>query len=69
LLAPDQLTPEGAREAVLGVLADPAYRRNAQRVRDEIAALPGPGDGVSLLERLAAERAPLVAERPAPAAP
>jgi UDP:flavonoid glycosyltransferase YjiC (YdhE family) len=41
------------------VLADQTYRRHAERMRDEIAALPGPEHAVTLLERLAAERRPL----------
>ena len=48
-------------DAVRTVLADPAYRRNAERLRDEIRALPGPEYAVTLLERLAAERRPLAA--------
>jgi UDP:flavonoid glycosyltransferase YjiC (YdhE family) len=48
------------REAVSDVLADPAYRLNAERIRDEIAVMPGPDHAVRLLERLAAERRPLV---------
>jgi hypothetical protein len=35
------------------VLADPSYRRNAQLVADEIAALPGVDDAVGFLESLA----------------
>jgi len=54
-----ELTPERARDVVLGVLGDPSYRRNAERLRDEIAALPGPGYAVALLERLAIEKQPL----------
>jgi UDP:flavonoid glycosyltransferase YjiC (YdhE family) len=54
-------TPETVREAVSAVLADPAYRRAAERMRDEIAALPGPGHAVTLLERLAADKRPLIA--------
>jgi UDP:flavonoid glycosyltransferase YjiC (YdhE family) len=53
------LTPARAREAVLGVLGEPAYRRRAARLRDEIAALPGPEHAVGLLERLARERQPI----------
>ena len=34
------------------VLDDPAYRRCAERIRDEIAALPGPEHAVALLESL-----------------
>ena len=58
VLLPGDLTPDAARAAVLEVLGDPAYRRNAERVRDEIAALPSPDDAVRLLEGLV--------ERPAP---
>jgi UDP:flavonoid glycosyltransferase YjiC (YdhE family) len=45
-------TPETIREAVSAVLADPAYRRAAKRIREEIASLPGPEFAVSLLEGL-----------------
>jgi MGT family glycosyltransferase len=55
-----ELTPERAREAVLGVLGDPSYRRNAERLRDEMVALPGPEYAVALLERLAVEKQPLL---------
>jgi UDP:flavonoid glycosyltransferase YjiC (YdhE family) len=40
--------------AASDVLADPTYRLNAEQIRDEIAALPGPDHAVRLLERLAA---------------
>ncbi len=53
------LTPESAREAVLGVLEEPSYRRNAERLRDEMATLPGPEYAVELLERLAVEKQPI----------
>jgi hypothetical protein len=43
-------TPDSVRQAVSGVLADPTYRRNAVRLRAEIAALPGPEHAVTLLE-------------------
>jgi UDP:flavonoid glycosyltransferase YjiC (YdhE family) len=46
-------TPENVREAVADVLSDPSYRSAAERIADEIAALPGPEDTVSLLEQLA----------------
>jgi UDP:flavonoid glycosyltransferase YjiC (YdhE family) len=45
-------TPETVRETAAAVLADPAYRRAAERLRDETAALPGPEHAVKLLERL-----------------
>jgi UDP:flavonoid glycosyltransferase YjiC (YdhE family) len=45
-------TPAEVREAVSTVLDDPSYRAAAERVRDEIRALPGPEHAVRLLERL-----------------
>ena len=45
-------TPEDVRAAVSTVLDDPSYRAAAERVRDEIRALPGPEHAVTLLERL-----------------
>lgn len=53
------VTPASARAAAADVLADPAYRRQAERIRDDVAALPGADHAVTLLERLAAERRPL----------
>jgi MGT family glycosyltransferase len=52
-------TPEMVRAAVLSVLADAGFRGTAARIRDEIAALPGPECAVTLLGRLASKRAPL----------
>jgi UDP:flavonoid glycosyltransferase YjiC (YdhE family) len=49
-----EATPADVRAAVSLVLEDPSYRRASERVRDEIAALPGPAHAVVLLERLAA---------------
>jgi UDP:flavonoid glycosyltransferase YjiC (YdhE family) len=60
-LEPDQRTPDAIRDAVRAVLADPTYRRNAERVRDEMAALPGPEYAVELLERLARGKQPPLA--------
>ncbi len=51
-------TPEMVRATVSRVLANAGSRMAAERIRDEIAALPGPDHAVTLLERLAAERAP-----------
>jgi UDP:flavonoid glycosyltransferase YjiC (YdhE family) len=56
-----EATPEAVREAVSMVLADSSYRRAAERMRHEIAAMPGPAHAVRLLERLAAEKRPLKA--------
>jgi len=47
------------REAARTVLQDARYRQAAQRVQQEIAALPGLDYPVALLERLAAERTPI----------
>ena len=51
-LDPLTATAESVREAASAVLADPTYRRAANRFRDEIAAMPGPAAAVGLLERM-----------------
>jgi UDP:flavonoid glycosyltransferase YjiC (YdhE family) len=61
VIPPDELSPEAVRRAVREVLTDAAYRANAARLRDEASALPGLEHGIALLERLAAEKTPLVA--------
>jgi len=53
VLDPWRATPADIRDAVSAVLADRSYRRNAERIRDEIASLPGTSSVVALLERLA----------------
>ena len=53
------VTPEAVRAAAAMMLDDPGYRRNAERLRDEIAALPEAAHAVGLLERLAADKRPL----------
>ena len=50
-------SPADIAAAAAAVLADPGYRRAAERIRDEIDALPGPDHAVRLLERLGEERA------------
>lgn len=60
VIAQGQRTPEAIRAAVRAVLDDPTYRTNAERVRDEITALPGLEHAVALLEHLAIERQPLL---------
>lgn len=44
--------PADVRDAVASVLDDPSYRRAAERLRDEIAALPGPAEALKLIEAL-----------------
>jgi UDP:flavonoid glycosyltransferase YjiC (YdhE family) len=60
VIGPDNRTPEVIRTAVLEVFAAQSYRHNAQELRDEMMALPGPEDAVKLLERLAEEKRPLL---------
>jgi UDP:flavonoid glycosyltransferase YjiC (YdhE family) len=60
VLGSDERTPAAIRAAVRAVLDDPAYRHHAERTRDAMAALPSVEHGVALLERLAAERRPLI---------
>ncbi|MEP6775649.1 MAG: hypothetical protein ABJA50_08645, partial [Chloroflexota bacterium] len=64
------VTPVGRTEAELAqdirnatqeVMRDPAYRESAQRLRNEMEALPGLEYPVSLLETLATKRTPLLA--------
>lgn len=56
----EQLTPASIRAAVEEVLANPIYRQNVGRLQAEMAALPDQQVAVQLVERLAAERTPLV---------
>jgi UDP:flavonoid glycosyltransferase YjiC (YdhE family) len=49
-----QATPRSVRDAVALVLENASYRVAAERIRDEIAALPGADAAVPLLERLVA---------------
>ena len=57
-IAPEERTPEAIRAAIRAVLGNPSYRRNAERLREEMARLPGPEDVVGWLERLATEQRP-----------
>jgi UDP:flavonoid glycosyltransferase YjiC (YdhE family) len=61
VIEPECRTPEAIREAVREMLGNAAYRQNAEALRDEIEALPGIDYAVSLLKRLASEKAPLLA--------
>jgi len=57
----EERTPEAIRDAVRAILANPSYRQNAEHIRDEMAALPGPEHAVALLERLARDKEPILA--------
>jgi MGT family glycosyltransferase len=59
-LLPGHVDAASVRREVVALLTDPTYRRAARRIQDEQAAMPPPAAGVTLLERLAEERAPLV---------
>jgi UDP:flavonoid glycosyltransferase YjiC (YdhE family) len=48
-----RLTPADVAAATRTVLGTPGFRAAAARLRDGLAALPGPGEAVALLERLA----------------
>ena len=52
VLDPVSVTPAQVRDAVAGLLADPAAHRAAAALRDEIAALPPPAAAIPWLEDL-----------------
>ncbi len=58
-LLPAEVDPAAVRAEVHRLLGQPRYRDGAQRVQAEIKAMPGPAEGVRLLERLQREGAPL----------
>lgn len=58
-----EATPDDIGKATAAALENAAYRQAAQRLRDEIAALPAPAHAVTLLERLAAEHQPILREK------
>jgi UDP:flavonoid glycosyltransferase YjiC (YdhE family) len=60
ILGSRERTPAGVRAAVCDVLADASYRVRAERLRDAMACLPGSAHAITLLERLAAERRPIL---------
>jgi UDP:flavonoid glycosyltransferase YjiC (YdhE family) len=45
-------TPRSVRDATSALLSDAPTRQAAERIRDEIATLPGPEAAVPLLEQL-----------------
>ena len=58
--SPAEATAASIREAALAVLADPSYRRAAERMHNEMSALPGTDHVVALLE-LASDKTPIIA--------
>lgn len=59
-LLPGQVTAGSVRAELRALLDDPGYGERARHIASEIAAMPGPAEGVRLVERLAEERKPLV---------
>lgn len=62
-LLPGRVTARAVHDEVCLLLDDPTFRACAREMAGEMAAMPGPERAVPLLERLAAERVPLVAGR------
>ncbi|MBA3955674.1 MAG: glycosyltransferase family 1 protein [Acidimicrobiia bacterium] len=58
-LLPAEVDADSVRDGVRALLEEPSYRNAAAEVAADLAAMPGPDHGVRLLERLAAERAPI----------
>lgn len=61
VVGPAARTAAAIRGAAREVLAEPRFRRNAERMRAEMASLPGPEHGVELLEDGVAAHRPLAA--------
>jgi UDP:flavonoid glycosyltransferase YjiC (YdhE family) len=62
VVTPAELTPERVREATLAVLGDSSYRDRVAALKQETVDLPPVEAAVAWLERIATEKAPLLAE-------
>ncbi|MDP9369960.1 MAG: glycosyltransferase [Chloroflexota bacterium] len=62
VVEPGERTPDVIRAAAREVLGNPRYRQNAAALRAEMESLPGPERAVELLEGLASEKTPRLAE-------
>jgi UDP:flavonoid glycosyltransferase YjiC (YdhE family) len=51
-LLPDRLTADSARDAVRMLLQDESFRGAAQRIKNELDAMPDPQQAVESLEQL-----------------
>lgn len=58
----DQLTPARIRAVVEEMLANPVYKQNVERLQAEMHALPGIEYAVELVEKVAEERRPVIAD-------
>jgi len=56
------LTPDLVADAVSERLRHPVYRQASEKIRDEIAGLPEPAHAMTLIERLADEKQPLLSK-------
>ncbi|MDP8922523.1 MAG: glycosyltransferase [Chloroflexota bacterium] len=63
VVEPSACTPAAIRDGVGAILSDPSYRARAARMREDMAALPGPAFAVELVERLAKDKTPIIAPR------
>ena len=59
VVGPNERKPELIREAVLDVLHNPDYRKDALRLKQDLQLLPPVAHAVKLLQRLAHEKAPI----------
>jgi MGT family glycosyltransferase len=59
VIGPEERSAAAIGAAARMVLEDATYRRNAERVRQGMLALPGPEHAVALLERLVVEKRPI----------
>ncbi len=62
VVGPGERTAHAIRAAVRDVLANPRIHQNAAALQAEMEALPGPERAVELLEQLAIEKTPRIAE-------
>jgi N-glycosyltransferase len=60
IVDPDAIEPQAIRQAVRRLLDEPAFGAAAQRLREEVEALPSLEVAVQLLERLAETREPVL---------
>jgi UDP:flavonoid glycosyltransferase YjiC (YdhE family) len=65
-LLPGDVAPDAVRAAVRALLEEPDHGDRARQVAREIDQMPGPEEGVRLLERLAAQRSPLTRDAALP---
>lgn len=65
-LPPGDVAPDAVRAAVRALLEEPDHGDRARQVAREIDQMPGPEEGVRLLERLAAQRSPLTRDAALP---